>query len=461
MDAQTAPHTRSPKPRTRGRELLTKADCERAKPHTPSPARRKDGTPKTDKAGKPVLTDGSHRLADGGGLYLYITPAAKFWQLRYLHPTKRNAKGERVESMLSLGRYPEVSLSKARANALTERTIVADGADPSERRRLDRRGKLFRDVAGEWLALQEKAVAAKTLAPATLKRHKEVLERWVFPYIGGLPAAALDNAQIVAVLKRINDAGKQETARRTHQRITGILRLAKVHGLVTDNVAVDIDRKTLLGPRRKVKHHAGLTDPVRIGQMLRDIDEYQGHKFTAYALKLAPYLFVRPGELRFAEWAEFSLLGPEPQWTIPAHKMKMKRRHIVPLSKQVVALLTELHLLTGQGKYLFPALTGGSRTMSENTLNQAVRRLGYSKEEHTAHGFRTTASTRLNAGLERSKRPGDKYRPNRDWIERQMSHDEEDESREAYNEAEYIDERRAMMAEWAKYLDRLRAAKPT
>jgi integrase len=456
MDAQTAPHTRSKKPRTRGRELLTKADCERAKPHTPSPARRTDGTPKTDKAGKLVLTDGSYRLADGGGLYLYVTPAAKFWQLRYLHPTKRNAKGKRVESMLSIGRYPEVSLAKARDRARAEREIVADGEDPSEKRRLDRRGKLFRDVAGEWLALQE-----KTLAPKTYQRHVDVLERWVFPYIGGQPVAALDNAQIVAVLKRIDDAGKQETARRTHQRITGILQLAKAHKLVTDNVAADINRKTVLSKRRKTKHHAGLTDPLRIGQLLRDIDEYQGHKFTAYALKLAPLLFVRPGELRFAEWAEFTLHGHEPQWTIPAEKMKMKRPHIVPLAKQAVALLTELHLFTGQGKYLFPALTGGSRTMSENTLNQGVRRLGYSKEEHTAHGFRTTASTRLNAGLERSKRPGDKYRPNRDWIEMQLSHDEEDESREAYNGAEYLDERRTMMAEWAKYLDRLRAAKPT
>jgi integrase len=326
---------------------------------------------------------------------------------------------------------------------------LADGADPSQKRKIDRRGKLFQDVAAEWLALQKPPAIAET----TYQRHVDVFDRWILPYIGGQPVAALDDQQIIAVLQRINAAGKQETARRTHQRIVGVLQLAKAHKLVTDNVAADINRKTVLGKRKPAKHHAAITDPVRIGQLLRDIDGYSGHGVTLYALKLAPYIFVRPGELRQAEWAEFTLLGPQPQWVIPEYKMKMRRPHIVPLARQPLALLTELHMITGHGKFVFPALTGGSRPMSENTENTAIRRLGYSNTEMTAHGFRSMATVRLNEGW-------GKHRFKSDWIEMQMAHAEDDQSRAAYiGAADYLDDRRRMMQEWANYLDKLRDAK--
>lgn len=233
------------------------------------------------------------------------------------------------------------------------------------------------------------------------------------------------------------------------------------YALNTSRVQVNpvASRKGAMAKRVKAKKHAAITDPPRIGQLLRDIDGYAGHGVTLYALKLAPYLFVRPGELRHMEWVELDLDSPEPTWTIPAEKMKMRRIHLVPLAVQAVALLRDLKKFTGGGRYVFPALTTASRPMSENTENTAIRRLGYDNTQMTAHGFRSMASTRLNSGLERSATPGDKYRPNRDWIEMQLSHGDENSVRADYNESEYIDERREMMAEWAKYLDRMRAAK--
>ena len=221
-----------------------------------------------------------------------------------------------------------------------------------------------------------------------------------------------------------------------------------------------------MAKRVKAKKHAAITDPVGIGQLLRDIDGYAGHGVTLYALKLAPYLFVRPGELRHMEWSELDLDGHEPTWTIPAAKMKMRRVHLVPLAPQAVAILREIRKLTGpassrpSARYVFPAMTTATRPMSENTENTAIRRLGYDNTQMTAHGFRSLASTRLNSGLERSAKPGDKYRPNRDWIEMQLSHNDADSVRADYNESDYIDERREMMIEWAKYLDRLRATRP-
>lgn len=428
MNAIPATATRSKKPRTRstGRDLLTDAKIKAARPQE-----------------KPT------KLIDGAGLHLLVTPAgAKLWRLRFLHPTKRDADGRRTESMLSLGPYPEVSLAKARARALEQRTIVEDGVDPAEKRRVEARGNTFRDVALEWLELQRKAIA-----DATYKRHLDVFERLIFPHIGGLPVASVDSTQITRVLKRIDDAGKHETARRSHQRIAGVLKLARALKLVQSNEAEAIDRKTVLTRRGKPKHHASIKDPVRIGQLLRDIDGYAGHGVTLYALKLAPLLFVRPGELRHAEWAEFNLDAQHPQWVIPAEKMKMRRPHIVPLAKQAVVLLRELHRITGGGKYVFPALTSKTRPMSENTENTAIRRLGYDNTQMTAHGFRSMASTRLNEGF-------GKHRFKPDWIEMQLAHAEDDQSRGDYNEAEYLDDRRRMMQLWADHLDSLRKAKP-
>ena len=194
------------------------------------------------------------------------------------------------------------------------------------------------------------------------------------------------------------------------------------------------------------EHHAAITDPARIGELLRAIDGYTGHFVTAYALKVAPLLFVRPGELRHAEWTEFDMGAHEPQWRIPAEKMKMGEQHIVPLCKQAVALLGELQPLTGRGPYVFPSLRSRSRPMSNNTVNAALRRLGYTSEEMTGHGFRSLASTCLNE---------QGYHP--DLIELQLAHAERNKVRAAYNKAQRLPERRKMMQAWADYLDGLRA----
>lgn len=395
-----------------------------------------------------------YKLSDGGGLHLLVTSSgARLWRLRFLHPTKRDPKGRRLESMVSLGAYPVVGLKKARAKAQHELELLDDDVDPAEKRRVEKRGNTFEAVAREWIDRQKPPV----LAQITYERKLQRFERLIFPAIGARPIASLVLSDVTNLLSTIDKSGTHEEARRVHQLIGRVFKYAKAHGLVESNIALDVDRREILTPRGKPKKHAAITDPKRIGELLRAIDGYGGHGVTLYALKLAPYLFVRPGELRHAEWSEFRLDGREPQWVIPAHKMKMRRPHIVPLPKQAVKLLRELHALTGpttdrKGHFVFPALTTPTRPMSENTENTALRRLGYTKEEHTAHGFRSMASTRLNEGF-------GTHRFKSDWIEMQLAHGEDDNSRGAYNEAEYLDDRRKMMQAWADYLDKLRSTR--
>ena len=427
------------------------------------------------RAAKP--TDKPYKLRDERGLYLLVTPAtdraptgSKLWRLRFQHPTKRAkptkaekaeaarkgvpAIGRPLDSMISLGAWPDVSLEKARKERDAQRGLLASGIDPSAKRRAEKLGNAhtFESVGREFLDTQKAA-----LAPVTFARAEWTLERLVFPHIGSQPIATITREQVLKIIKGIEAEGKLETARRVGQRCAQVFDYA----LNTSRLQINpvASRKGAMAKRVKPKKHAAITDPARIGQLLRDIDGYSGHGVTLYALKLAPYTFVRPGELRHMEWAELALDSPEPVWTIPAAKMKMRRTHLVPLAPQAVALLRDLRKFTGGGRYVFPALTGGSRPMSENTENTAIRRLGYSNTEMTAHGFRSMASTRLNSGLERSATPGDKYRPNKDWVEMQLAHSDADSVRADYNESDYIDERREMMTEWANYLDRLRAAK--
>jgi integrase len=346
--------------------------------------------------------------------------------------------------MLAIGRYPTVTLSKAREKAEAARVLLADGKSPTETKRAERSGDTFKAVAASWLATQK-------LAPNTTERTEHIFERWVFPRIGARPVVSLRLADVSDAVAAIGEAGKHETARRALQRISSVLRYARVRGMVPENVAADIKPADLLGARRAPRHHAAITDPVRFGELLRAIDGYTGAGVTLYALKLAPLLFVRPGELRSAEWSEFTLDGPTPQWAIPAAKMKMRQAHIVPLARQAVAILRGLHSLTGAGRYLFPATVGRDRCMSENTLTTALLRLGYQRGDVTAHGFRSTASTLLNTGW-------GQHRFNRDHIELQLAHSEANEVRAAYNHAEHLPERRAMMQAYADYLDTLRAA---
>jgi integrase len=398
------------------------------------------------RAAKP--TEKPYKLSDGGGLYLLVNPSgALWWRFKY--------QFEGREKLLSLGVHPHVSLQQARALRDEAKKAVANRVDPSAKRQAEKSSTAnsFEAVAREWLALQE-----KKLAPATYAKAVWTLETLVYPYIGSRPIAKLSAADVLKVLKRIEARGIHETAHRTRQRCSQVFRYA----VQTERAAHDVtaDLRGALAPVVS-EHHAAITEPVRIGELLRAItphpgpsgavrpplDGYTGHSATAYALKLAPLLFVRPGELRHAEWVEFDLDGPEPQWRIPAEKMKMGEQHLVPLSKQALALLRELQPLTGRGPYVFPSIRSRTRPMSDNTVNAALRRLGYTSEEMTGHGFRSLASTCLNE---------QGYHP--DLIELQLAHTERNKVRAAYNKALRLPERRKMMEAWADYLDSLRRA---
>jgi integrase len=264
-----------------------------------------------------------------------------------------------------------------------------------------------------------------------------------YPYIGSRPIAKLGPVDVLKVLKRIEERGIHETAHRARQRCAQVYRYAVQTERAERDVTADL--RGALAPVVS-EHHAAITEPARIGELLRTIDGYNGHAVTAYALKLSPLLFVRTGELRHAEWTEFYLDGHEPMWRIPGEKMKMGEQHVVPLAKQALSLLRELHSLTGHGPYLFPSIRSVSRPMSDNTVNAALRRLGYTSDEMTGHGFRPLASTCLN---EQGFHP--------DLIELLLAHAERNQVRAAYNNAQRLAERRKMMEGWADYLDGLRA----
>jgi integrase len=264
----------------------------------------------------------------------------------------------------------------------------------------------------------------------------------VFPWIGARPIAELAAPELLAILRRIESRGAHDIARRTHNLIGRVFRYAVGHGLCTRDPSRDIELRDVLAPVN-VRHHASITDPKEAGALLRAIDGFTGGFVTRCALRLAPLVFVRPGELRHAEWSELDL--DKSEWRIPAAKMKMREQHIVPLSAQAVEILREIQLLTGGSRYVFPSERTRERPISENTVNAALRRLGYTKDEMTGHGFRSMASTLLH----------ELGHPDA-VIERQLAHAERNKVAAAYNHAEFLPERRAMMQQWADYLDALK-----
>lgn len=371
------------------------------------------------------------KLFDGGGLYLLVNPnGGRWWRLKYRYNGK--------ERGISLGIYPDVSLKRARALRDDARRTLAEGTDPSARRQASKlsQADTFKNVAEEWFGLQ-----ANKLTALTLNKARWMLETFIFPKLGSRPINELTAPDMLAELRKIEARGTHETAHRVKQRCSQILRYAIATGRAERDVCADL--RGALAPVT-TRNHAAVTEPAKIGDLLRAIDGYQGQPTTAVALKLAPLVFVRPGELRSAQWSEFDLDSAE--WRIPAERMKMREAHIVPLASRAVELLRELHTFTGRGKYLFPSLRSNDRPISENTLNAALRRLGYTKDEMTAHGFRAMASTCLN---EQGFPP--------DVIERQLAHAERNKVRAAYNRAQRLPERRKMMQAWADYLDGLRA----
>jgi integrase len=262
----------------------------------------------------------------------------------------------------------------------------------------------------------------------------------LFPHIGSRPIATITPPELLSVLRRIEVRGRLETCHRTKQRAGQVFRYAIASGRAEHDITADL--RDALTPT-KTQHFAAITEPRRVGELLRAIDSYPGQPSTAYALRLAPHVFVRPGELRFAEWSEFDF--DSSQWRIPAEKMKMDDYHLVPLSRQVIGILQELRSFTGTGRYLFPSLRTRERPISDVTLNAALRRLGFTSDEQTAHGFRSIASTLLNELGYPS-----------DVIELQMAHKERNKVRAAYNRAQRLDERRKVLQGWSDHLDSLR-----
>lgn len=376
----------------------------------------------------------SYKLSDERGLYLLVNAAGKYWRLDYRFAGKRNT--------LALGVYPDVSLAKAREKRDDARKQLAGGIDPSVHRKahraatVERAANSFEVIAREWHTKY-----SPTWSVGHSARMLRRLEVDVFPWIGGRPIADIDAPELLTVLRRIESRGALETAHRAHQNCGQVFRYAVATGRAKRDPSGDL-RGAL--PPVTTRHHASITEPKAVGELLRAIKGYGGSFIAKCALSLAPLVFVRPGELRMAEWTEIDLDGAE--WKIPAERMKMRTPHIVPLSSQAVAILRDLHALTGRGKYVFPGARSNGRPMSENTVNAALRRLNYGSDEMTGHGFRSMASTLLNeAGW------------NRDAIERQLAHSERDQVRAAYNYAEHLPERRKMMQAWGDYLAGLEA----
>ena len=380
------------------------------------------------RSAKPA--DRPYKLGDGNGLSLLVNPnGSRWWRLRY-HFGGR-------EKMLGLGVYPQVSLREAREKASQALVMLREGRDPSYERQAERSATTitFEILAKEWYELQRNHLSSQTLYKA-----RWMLETFVLPYLGKRPITHITAQEVLAVLKRVEETGKHETTHRTKQRIGQIFRYAIATGRAQHDVTSGM--RGALAPVKTV-HRAAIVEPAQIGALLRAIDGYSGMFTTACALKLAPLVFVRPTELRGAEWSEVDFDRKE--WRILAGRMKMKEAHVVPLSRQAIAILESLHPYTGEERFLFPSPRTSERCMSDNTVNAALRRLGYSSDEITGHGLRAMASTRLN---EMGWPP--------DVIELQLAHAERNKVRAAYNRAARMDERRAMMQQWADYLDELR-----
>lgn len=323
------------------------------------------------------------RLFDGGGLYLEISPAGgKLWRVKY----RFNGK----EKRLSLGAYPDVSLKDARERRDQARKLLANGIDPSENRkaiksaRLERAANSLEVVAREWFA-KYSATWAANHGDRIIRRF----ERDIFPWIGGRPIAEVTAPELLAVMRRIESRGALETAHRALANCGQVFRYAIATGRAERDLSADL-RGAL--PPVKGKHFAAITEPKRVAKLLRAIDGYQGTLTVNCALRLAPLVFVRPGELRKAEWADIDLDAAEWRYTVT----KTDTQHIVPLSTQAVAILRELHALTGNGQYAFPSARSTKRPMSDNAILAALRRMGIGKDEMSGHGFRAMARTILD-----------------------------------------------------------------
>ena len=383
---------------------------------------------------KPGSTAAGDKHSDAGGMYLLVKKAGKYWRMDY-----RFAKNRRT---LALGVYPAVSLAQARQGRDKARKLLAQGTDPNAAKRQSKQAttaastNTFEAVARDWLV----KTAAERMA-STQGKVTTWLEKDVFPFIGTMPISTIGPRDVLAALRKMEARGALDSVQRVKQVCGQVFRYAVATGSAERDVTQDL--KGALA-KATAGHFGAITEPKQLGDLMRSIYAYTGHPCTVAALKLSPLVFVRPGELRTMEWSELDL--DVAQWRIPGSKMKMKVDHAVPLSTQAVEILRSVQAISGHGQYVFPSLRTGERPMSENTINAALRGMGYSSEVHTAHGFRATARTIMDEVM------GERV----DLIEHQLAHAVKDVNGRAYNRTAHLPARRVMMQTWADYLDKLR-----
>lgn len=387
-----------------------------------------------------------YKMGDAGGLFLLVQPSGgKLWRLKY--------RVDGREKKLGLGTYPEVSLAEARRRRDDAKVELAAGKDPSrekQRRKIqaqEKAGATFNAVANEYIE-KRKNDGKNAWATATAAKN-EWLGSQLAPSLGPLTITDIEPLEVLSAVRKIEARGNLETARRALQFASAVFR----HAVATARLKSDPTRD-LKGALRTpdTKHRAAILDPIALGQLLRAIDGYGGHYTTKFALELAPHVFLRPGELRQARWSEIDL--DKAVWSIPASRTKMRKPHHLPLSRQALDLLRGLHAIsTRHDGYVFPSIRSHTRPMSENTLNAALRRLGFGSDEISAHGFRSTASTLLNEALDpKTQKP----MWSADAIEKALAHGDEDKVRAAYHRGVHWQERVAMAQWWSDYLDTLR-----
>jgi integrase len=373
-----------------------------------------------------------YKLADGGGLYLHVKTAGKYWRYKYRFAGK--------EKLLALGTYPDISLADARKLHQAARENLADGIDPSSHKKTKKSANQsnsansFEAVALEWSKTRSKK------ADSTEKRQRSLLEKDLFPFIGSRPIADIDAPELLKTLRKIENRGAIETAHRANRLAGQIFRYAIVTGRSKHNPSIDL-KDALTQPIKS--HRKSITDPAEVGPLMAAIKNYQATPVVMAALQLSPLFLCRPGELRHLEWAEVNFA--EARIELPASKMKMKEPHIIPLASQAIAILKELQPISGRGKYVFPSARGASRPLSDNGVRTALRTLGYTNDQICPHGFRAMGRTILDEVLNFPV----------DWIEHQIAHSVKDANGRAYNRTKHLPQRHQMMQTWADYLDSL------
>lgn len=376
------------------------------------------------------------KYTDGQGLYLLVKPAGKYWRINFRHLGKQKT--------LALGTYPEISLAQARQRREQARRLMATGIDPSAAKKAEKVAQVlaatndFESVANDWLSK-----TSTDRVQRTQLKIKTWLERDVYPHLGQTAISSIGARDVLMVIRRIESRGAVDTAHRIMQVCGQVFRYAVATGLAERDVTPDLRGALTVA---KTEHRPALTTTTDVTKLMKAIVGYNGYAVTKSALLLSPHVFLRPGELRSAEWTEIDLQVGE--WRIPGTKMKMKVDHIIPLSRQAIEILASISQLTGHGKYVFPGIRSSERPISDNTINAALRGLGIRQDQHTAHGFRAMARTLLDEVL------GERV----DLIEHQLAHAVRDPNGRAYNRTSHLPARKKMMQRWSDYLDSLVAS---